>query len=95
MAIAEHGLDIGRIIPRTQTAEKPKLYSQKEINKMMLTTPPDLEEIGRVVTPIGTWHMDGKIVIFDSKPTEEIDRITKPSLKKKFSAVAKVLFQIS
>lgn len=70
-------------------------YTQKEITQMIVIPPKDLDARVRIDTPAGTWHKDGTVAIFDAKPGEEIDKITKPTLKERLSKIGKVVFQMS
>ncbi len=103
MALSEMGLSIGarRSLPDQEVytaVKKPdskRLYTQQEITNMMLIPPPDLDIKERADTPAGTWLKDGKVSFFDPKPTEEVDKITKPNVKQRLSSLAKIVFQMS
>lgn len=91
MALSEMELSIGtrRSLQEQETQvvtkkkEPSRLYTQQEITNMMLETPPSLTSERPVETPVGIWHMEGGITIFDSKPSEEIEKITRPTVKTK------------
>lgn len=62
----------GRLTPKPT-------YTQSEITKMIISPPPpELEKEGKVETPVGIWHMDGNVVIFDARSSEELSKITVP-----------------
>ncbi len=93
-------MGLGRAFPRSESgtkpaAVKPTLYSEEEIAQMMSTTPPELARVGSIETPVGTWSMDGGIVIFDAKAATEIAKITKVSMGRRLKGLATKIFQMS
>ena len=104
MALAEGGRAFGlrRTFPRTElgtktTDIKPTLYSEKEITRMMFSTPPppELSEERNIETPVGTWSIDGDAPTFDLKSEAEIAKITKESVKQKFKRIAIKILNMS
>lgn len=73
--------------------DKPTLYSEKEIGDMIKTPPSKI--VGRVETPVETWHMEGNIAVSDMKPIAEIDRITKIPLRRKLAVVITKILNMS
>ncbi len=99
LAEGERRLGLTRTFPGVEsgvkTTEKPRLYTQKEITLMEINAPPDLQERRIADTPVGTWHMDGQVAIFDPKPEAEIAKITKISARRKLATIVTKILNIS
>lgn len=100
MLEGENALGLERAFPRSESGAKPvvvkpTLYSEQEIARMMLTTPPGLEKVENIETPVGTWSIEGSITVFDAKPPAEIAKITKVNLRRKLTRLASIIFQMS
>ena len=81
----------------TKEKAKPLSLTPSEINRIMLTIPPELTLENPVKTPVGTWEMEERLTFY-CMPTEELAEITIPEKKdriiNKIKAVTRVVFQM-
>jgi hypothetical protein len=71
-----------RVRPVVKLEPKPS-FTPSQIDQITQIVPQSLKEDNPVETPVGIWHQEGKVTIFDFKSAEELAQITIPEPKER------------